>query len=104
MDKNELIQTVGSMIGAPSCCQELKDAGQKWLDAVGTAREQDAAAALYREIREDVSSIEHTIEFFESPAAAGIFGSARQNPWRTMPVRSRRKAQNGAIVPPVRPG
>ena len=77
MSKNEFIETVKTMIAAPSCCQELKDAGQKWLAAVGTPGEKDAAAALYREIREDVSTIEHTIEFFESPAAAGIFGSGQ---------------------------
>ena len=39
MDKNELIATVKAMIAAPSCCQELKEAGQNWLAALGTAEE-----------------------------------------------------------------
>ena len=32
MEKQELKQIVQEMIAAPSCCQELKDAAQKWLD------------------------------------------------------------------------
>ena len=34
-----------------------------------------AAAALLQEIREDVATIEHVIEFFESPQAKQIFGA-----------------------------
>ena len=54
MNQNEIIQTVKTMIAAPSCCQELKDAGQKWLDAVGTAGEAAAWNALLAEAREDI--------------------------------------------------
>ena len=35
MNRDELIVTVKTMIAAPSCCQELKEAGQKWLNAIG---------------------------------------------------------------------
>lgn len=77
MDKQELVQTVKDMINAPSCCKELKAAGQNWLDSVGTAREKDAADALLREIKEDIATIEHVIEFFESPKAVQIFGAAK---------------------------
>ena len=54
MNKNELSETVKEMIAAPSCCKELKDAGQNYLNALGTDAEKTAAAALLQEIREDV--------------------------------------------------
>ena len=75
MKKEEIAQTVQTMIQASSCCEELKNAGRKWLDAIGTAGEHAAAEALLQEIREDVATIEHVIEFFESPQAKQIFGA-----------------------------
>lgn len=75
MDKNELIQTVKTMIAAPSCCADLKAAGQKWLDAVGTADEKAAGAALLQEIKDDVCTIDDVLVFFASPAAAAHFGA-----------------------------
>ncbi len=75
MDKKELTQIVKDMVAAPSCCRELKDAGQKWLDAVDADAKKTAAAALLLELREDVCTIEHVIEFFESPRGTQIFGA-----------------------------
>ncbi len=77
MKKNEIIQTVKTMIAAPSCCQELKDAGQKWLDAVGTAGEPAAWNALLAEAREDICTIEHALAFFESEMGTKIFGAEK---------------------------
>lgn len=74
MTKDELKQVVQEMIAAPSCCQELKAAGQKWLNVIGTADEKTAASELLQEVRGDVCTVAHTIEFFESPLAAQIFG------------------------------
>ena len=75
MNKNELIRTVEDLIAAPSCCQELKDAGRKWLSAIGTAEEKSAGAALLAEVKEDVCTLDQTIPFFESDAAAQYFGA-----------------------------
>ena len=55
MKKEEIAQTVQTMIQASSCCEELKNAGRKWLDAIGTAGEHAAAEALLQEIRKDIS-------------------------------------------------
>ena len=77
MDKKELIRTVEQMIAAPSCCRELKEAGSKWLAAVGTAGEKAAGAALLAEVKEDVSTIEHAIEFYESELGTKIFGAEK---------------------------
>ena len=77
MKQNEIIQTVKNMIAAPSCCQELKDAGQKWLDAVGTAGEAAAWTALLAEAREDICTIEHARDFYESEMGTKIFGAEK---------------------------
>ena len=77
MNKTELTRTVKEMIAAPSCCQELKAAGQNYLNALGTDAEKAAAAALLQEIREDVCTLDQTIPFFESELGAQIFGAER---------------------------
>ncbi len=77
MTTPETIAIVKSLIAAGSCCAELKAAAEKFLAAVGTAAEAAAYDALLQEAREDISSIEHAIEFFESPLAAKIFGAEK---------------------------
>ena len=93
MNKNELIETVKTMIAAPSCCQDLKTAGQNWLNAVGTSGEKAAAEALLAEIKDDVSTIGHTIEFFDSPLAVQIFGAEKA---KVMAVHAREIQAQGA--------
>ena len=77
MNRDELIKTVKEMIAAPSCCQELKDAGQKWLDSIGSDGEKAAAEALLAEIKADIAPIDHVIEFFSSPRGIEIFGTEK---------------------------
>ena len=77
MNKNELQKIVRDMISAGSCCAELKAAGQNWLAALGTPREKEAAKALLAEAKEDISTVDHMIEFFESDLAAQIFGAEK---------------------------
>ena len=77
MTKQELIETTGALIAAPSCCQDLKNAAQKWLDAIGSAEEKTAASALLAELKEDVCTIDDVIPFFESPRAVQYFGEEK---------------------------
>lgn len=77
MDKNQVIEKAKEVIAAPSCCAELKEAAQNWIDAVGTDGEKKAAEVLIAELKEDVMPIDPTIEFFGSDAAAGIFGAEK---------------------------
>ena len=77
MTKQELVETVKTMIAAPSCCQDLKPIAQAWIDAVGTAGEKEAADALLTELKEDVCSIDDVIPFFESPRAVQYFGEEK---------------------------
>lgn len=77
MEKQELKQIVLEMIAALSCCQELKDAAQKWLEAADPAAKKAAADALVLELKDDVAPIGHVIEFFESPLGKQKFGEER---------------------------
>lgn len=72
---SELNDKIRKMIEAPSCCAELKEAGQKFLDALGTTSEPAAKAALIQEIEEDIVPIDGLISFLESPRGAEIFGA-----------------------------
>ena len=77
MTKQELIETTGALIAAPSCCQELKAAAQAWLDAVGKDGEKAAAEAFLKELKEDVCTIDDALGFFGSPRAIEYFGEEK---------------------------
>ena len=103
MNKQELAQTVKEMIAAPSCCQELKDAGQKWLDAAGTENAKAAADALAKEIKEDICTVDDVIGFFETADAVKLFGEETAKTLPPTPAKSKAKARNGVTVPPAPP-
>lgn len=71
---SEIIQKVQEMISAPSCCAELKTAGQNYLAAMGTEKETAAKEALLAEIEEDVVPVDGLVAFAGSEAAAQVFG------------------------------
>lgn len=71
---SQVKEKVQEMISAPSCCAELKAAGQAWLDAVGTDKESSATAALLTEIEEDVGTIDGLIAFAGSETGVKVFG------------------------------
>ena len=94
MERNELIQTVKSMIAASSCCDELKAAGRQWLDSLGTAGENAAWTTLLAEIREDICTLDHTIPFFESELGTEIFGAEKA---RELAAHARERKAQGEI-------
>ena len=67
-------EKVQDMIFAYSCCAELKEAGQEWLDAVGTQKEAAATKKLLAEIEEDLMPIDGMISFAESELCRQKFG------------------------------
>lgn len=71
---SEVIKKIQDMISVPSCCAELKAAGQAYLDAVGTEKEAAAKEALIAEIDADVTSIDGLIAFAGSDMGAKVFG------------------------------
>jgi hypothetical protein len=69
-----VIDKVKELVNASSVCPEAKEAGQRYLDAVGTDGQKKAADDLVAELKEDVRSVDQNIEFFGSPAAAEAMG------------------------------
>lgn len=67
-------EKVQAMISAFSCCAELKEVGQEWLDSVGTDKENAATQKLLAEIEEDIMPIDGMISFAESELCLQMFG------------------------------
>ena len=93
MNSAEMKPIVEALVNAPSCCPELKAVAQTWLVAVGTDQEASVTAALLQEAREDLCTIEHTIGFFDSPAAEKIFGAEKA---KSMAAHAREIQSRGA--------
>ena len=93
MTASEMKPIVEALLSAPSCCPELKAVAQAWLVAVGTNQEDTVTAALLQEAKEDLCTIEHTLGFFESPAAEKIFGADKA---KSMAAHAREIQSQGA--------
>lgn len=76
MSKEEVIAKIRELVAAPTICPEAKEAGEKYLAAVGTADEKAAARALIEELKEDVGTIDDCLGFYHSDVAPQIFGDA----------------------------
>lgn len=74
MEKKELVAAAKKMTAAPSCYGALKDAALAWADAVGTAKEAEAAKALKVQLDDCVTSIDGFIGFAGSPEGEKILG------------------------------
>lgn len=74
LTRDELIRKVNEVLAASSCCPELRDKAQAYLDSVDKENEDEAREALFQELREDVCLLDQVIPFFESEAATKIFG------------------------------
>lgn len=64
---NELLET-------PTCCQELKDTAQAWLNALGTDQEEILTKKYFTELEEDLMPIDQLIEFASSRTGEDYFG------------------------------
>ena len=69
--KKELAQAV---LDAVSACPEFKEAAQNYLNAADTDKKAEAWNALVAEAKEDICSIDNTIEFMTTDLAKQIFG------------------------------
>ena len=75
--RDDLKAKVEAMMAAPSCCAELKEAAQNWLDTYDDGEANQAATkALIQELEEDITSLDDCIAFFKSDAAKNVFGDA----------------------------
>ncbi len=75
--KDYVVGKVMELKEAPSCCPELKEECQKWLDALGTKKEDAETRALLAEIEADIGQIDHIIELFGSDMAKQHFGEEK---------------------------
>jgi predicted GNAT family acetyltransferase len=69
-----IIEKSNELLAAPMSCPEAKAAAKKWLAAVGTKKEEKATAAYFKELKEDVTSIDDLCGFAASPYAEEEFG------------------------------
>ncbi len=73
--RNFVTEKLKAALAAPSCCAELKEIGMEWIQAAGSDHEDAATKSLIHELEEDVCTIDDVLDFFESPAAASVFGA-----------------------------
>ena len=69
-----VIQKTHELIEAQTCCAELKEAAQGWLDVAGTDKESEAAQVYVAEMEEDIVTVDGLIAFAESEAGKKVFG------------------------------
>ena len=73
--RDDLKAKVEAMIAAPSCCQELKDAANAWLETYDDGNKNQApTAALIKAMEESVTGIDDCIAFLGSDMGKQIYG------------------------------
>ena len=73
--RDDLKAKVEQLVSLLGCCAELKEAAQSWLDTYNdTTANQEAAAALIKELREDILPVDDCIAFLGSDHAKELFG------------------------------
>lgn len=70
-----VVEKTNELMLAQTCCQDLKAAAQKWLDAIGTDNEVAETKNYFVELEEDIMPIDQLIDFAGSEAGANYFGA-----------------------------
>lgn len=104
MDKQAIKEKVQAIVAAPSCCPELKAAGEEWLAAVGTAREKAASEKLIAELEADVLEVDQVLAFFASREGQKLFGAEKAAKMAQHMREGRRQEGSTAIAQLVRRG
>ncbi len=76
---NYLKEKTTDLLNAPSCCKELREAANAWLEAIGTEDEAAKTAEYIAEIEEDIMPIDGLIAFAGSEMGKKVFGEAAKN-------------------------
>ena len=93
-----MIEKVKALINAPSCCAEAKEAANKWLEAVNTEKQDEAAKALIEEIAADIIPIDGLIALRDLRMGRRSLERKRQQESRLTRRRSRQRARDSATV------
>lgn len=72
--KDFVKEMVGEILAAPSCCEPLKEAGEKLLAAEGKDTEAELTKEFIAELEKDVQPIEDSIAFFKSDFGKQVLG------------------------------
>lgn len=87
------------VLAAPSCCPELKEMAQKWLDAENTPEEAEVTKAYLQELSEDVLSIDSLIGFASSEQGAEVFGAEQAKEMAAAAQKAKEAGAKHCICP-----
>ena len=86
--KDFMIQKVKEMMDSFSCCAEAKEAGQRWLDALGTEKEAEETKNLMAELEEDIMPGSSMLLTVIISLPLGILAAVRQNKFTDYLIRT----------------
>lgn len=69
-----LVKETQLLLDAPMSCPEAKAEAKAWLAALGTAKEKEETKRYFKELKEDITSIDDLVAFASSPYAEKEFG------------------------------
>lgn len=87
------------VLNAPSCCPELKEMAQKWLDAENTPEEEKVTKDYLQELSEDVLSIDALIGFASSEQGAQVFGEEQAKAMVEQATKAKEAGAKHCICP-----
>lgn len=61
------------------CCDELKEAAQNWLDAIGTDKEKEAGKKYVLELQDSIVTVDGMLAFLPTDEAKAKFGEKIAN-------------------------
>lgn len=61
------------------CCDELKEAAQAWLNAIGTDKEKEAGRKYVFELQDSIVPVDEMLEFLPTDEAKAKFGEKIAN-------------------------
>lgn len=61
------------------CCDELKEAGQAWLDSIGTDKEKEAGERYVAELQDSIVTVDGMLAFLPTDEAKAKFGEETAN-------------------------
>lgn len=90
----ELIEKTEELKNASTCCQEVKDAAQTWLEALGSDQEVEATTAYFNVLEENIVCIDDLIALAGSEKGIQYFGAETA---KNIETHAKAIKANGAI-------
>lgn len=100
----DMLAKVKELATAPTICPEAKEAAEKYIAAYGTADQAAAAAALKKELEEDVGDIDGAIAFFGSESGAKVLGADNAASMLAAAKEAKTKGERYCICPACQAG